>query len=261
MIDYTEKIPNNVDLGSDRVLQRALEHWQPAYMNWWYDMGPSESHALEVYLRTAISVEPDGWAQFGYVRMPEYRWGIFLQPREADRQVNFGVHKGQAAWQEVPGEYRSTLRRVIVTQGDTEPASVEQQRLLGMCCPSLVRSAQHFSGECGGRASSLGDGLFVASLFWTRRARRGGSAARSPFRRCGQSAHSGRVQRADAGLAGILYVHFFHRSRRKIPVMRAGGIGLRSAGAHLPIHADRRGAPYVRRARLASAEFCSARAR
>ena len=34
-------------------------------------------------------------------------------------------------------EYRSTLRRVIVTQGDTEPASVEQQRLLGMCCPSL----------------------------------------------------------------------------------------------------------------------------
>jgi benzoyl-CoA 2,3-epoxidase subunit B len=60
-----------------------------------------------------------------------------LQPRDGDRQVNFGVHKGQAAWQEVPGEYRSTLRRVIVTQGDTEPASVEQQRLLGMCCPSL----------------------------------------------------------------------------------------------------------------------------
>jgi benzoyl-CoA 2,3-dioxygenase component B len=60
-----------------------------------------------------------------------------LQPRDANRQVNFGVHKGQAAWQEVPGEYRSTLRRVIVTQGDTEPASVEQQRLLGMCCPSL----------------------------------------------------------------------------------------------------------------------------
>src|SRR5580658_6081645 len=137
MIDYTEKIPNNVDLGRDRVLQRALEHWQPAYMNWWYDMGPSESHALEVYLRTATSVEPDGWAQFGYVRMPEYRWGIFLQPRDAERQVNFGVHKGQPAWQEVPGEYRSTLRRVIVTQGDTEPASVEQQRLLGMCCPSL----------------------------------------------------------------------------------------------------------------------------
>jgi benzoyl-CoA 2,3-epoxidase subunit B len=137
MIDYIDKIPNNVDLGQDRVLQRALEHWQPAYLNWWYDMGPNESHAFDVYLRTAISVEPDGWAQFGYVRMPEYRWGIFLQPRDASRQVNFGVHKGKAAWQDVPGEYRSTLRRIIVTQGDTEPASVEQQRMLGLSCPSL----------------------------------------------------------------------------------------------------------------------------
>jgi len=137
MIDYTEKIPNNVDLGRDRVLQRALEHWQPAYMNWWYDMGPTESHALDVYLRTAISVEPDGWAQFDYVKMPEYRWGIFLQPRDEKREVNFGIHKGHQAWQDVPGEYRSTLRRIIVTQGDTEPASVEQQRMLGMCCPSL----------------------------------------------------------------------------------------------------------------------------
>ena len=137
MIDYTEKIPNNVDLGRDRGLQRALEHWQPAYMGWWYDMGPNESHNYEVYLRTAISVEPDGWAQFGYVKMPEYRWGIFLQPRDEKREVNFGIHKGQPAWQEVPGEYRSTLRRVIVTQGDTEPASVEQQRLLGSSCPSM----------------------------------------------------------------------------------------------------------------------------
>src|SRR5271155_1104169 len=137
MIDYTEKIPNNVDLGRDRGLQRALEHWQPAYMGWWYDMGPNESHNYEVYLRTATSVEPDGWAQFDYVKMPEYRWGIFLQPRDEKREVNFGMHKGQAAWQEVPGEYRSTLRRVIVTQGDTEPASVEQQRLLGSSCPSM----------------------------------------------------------------------------------------------------------------------------
>jgi benzoyl-CoA 2,3-dioxygenase component B len=40
-------------------------------------------------------------------------------------------------WQQVPGEYRSTLRRLIVTQGDTEPASVEQQRKLGHTCPSM----------------------------------------------------------------------------------------------------------------------------
>src|SRR2546429_7448195 len=69
--------------------------------------------------------------------MPEYRWGVFLQPRDENRQVNFGTHKGQPAYQEVPGEFRSSLRRIIVTQGDTEPASVEQQRELGKTCPSL----------------------------------------------------------------------------------------------------------------------------
>ena len=137
MIDYTERIPNNVDLAADKTLQRALERWQPAFLNWWTDTGPVSSSALEVYLRTAISVDRDGWANFGFVRMPEYRWGIFLVPQDENRTIPFGDHRGEPAWQEVPGEYRSTLRRIIVTQGDTEPASVEQQRLLGMTAPSL----------------------------------------------------------------------------------------------------------------------------
>lgn len=136
-IDYSEKIPNNVDLSSNKTLQRALEHWQPAFLQWWSEMGPDKSQMMDVYLRTAISVEAKGWAHFDYVKMPDYRWGIFLAPAEAERKISFGAHKGEAAWQEVPGEYRSTLRRIIVTQGDTEPASVEQQRHLGLTCPSL----------------------------------------------------------------------------------------------------------------------------
>src|SRR5271167_13836 len=136
-IDYTQRIPNNIDLVNDRALQRALEHWQPAFLNWWNETGPANTSKLQVYLRTAVSVDRDGWANFGYVRMPEYRWGIFLTPRDEDRKIHFGDHKGEPAWQDVPGEYRSTLRRIIVTQGDTEPASVEQQRLLGATCPSL----------------------------------------------------------------------------------------------------------------------------
>jgi len=137
MIDYQERIPNNIDLASDKTLQRALEQWQPAFQNWWKETGPLDTSKLQVYLRTAISVERDGWANFGYVKMPDYRWGIFLVPRDEQRKINFGEHSGEAAWQEVPGEYRSTLRRIIVTQGDTEPASVEQQRMLGMTAPSL----------------------------------------------------------------------------------------------------------------------------
>jgi benzoyl-CoA 2,3-dioxygenase component B len=136
-IDYSEKIPNNVNLADDRRLQRALEKWQPGYLHWWNELGPKDTDTLDVYLRTAISVESGGWAHFDYVKMPDYRWGIFLAPTEEGRTVNFGAHKGEPAWQEVPGEYRAELRRLIVTQGDTEPASVEQQRALGLTCPSL----------------------------------------------------------------------------------------------------------------------------
>jgi benzoyl-CoA 2,3-dioxygenase component B len=135
-IDYSDKIPNNVNLSEDKTLQRALENWQPNYIEWWKDMGPDGSNDFDVYLRTAVSVDPQGWAQFGHVKMPDYRWGIFLNPQEAGRQINFGEHKGEAAWQEVPGEHRANLRRIIVTQGDTEPASVEQQRHLGLTAPS-----------------------------------------------------------------------------------------------------------------------------
>ncbi len=136
-IDYSQKIPNNVDLKSDKRLQRALEKWQPDYLEWWNSAGPTDFNANEIYLRTAVSVEKDGWAHFDYVKMPDYRWGIFLEPSSPDRKVGFGDHAEEAAWQEVPGEYRNWLRRLIVTQADTEPASVEQQRLLGHSAPSL----------------------------------------------------------------------------------------------------------------------------
>jgi len=136
-IDYSQLIPNNVDLSSDRRLQRALENWQPRFLDWWKDMGPDGTSAFDVYLRTAVSTDANGWANFGYVKMPDYRWGIFLADRDPNRQIAFGDNKGKPAWQDVPGEMRSTLRRLIVTQGDTEPASVEQQRLLGKTAPSL----------------------------------------------------------------------------------------------------------------------------
>src|SRR5690242_20250301 len=134
--DYTEKIPNNVDLHDDRRLQRALESWQPNFLTWWESMGPALP-TQDVYLRTAVDVGRDGWARFGHVAMRDYRWGIFLAERDPDRRIGFGEHKGEPVWQKVPGEYRSDLRRLIVVQGDTEPASVEQQRNLGATAPSL----------------------------------------------------------------------------------------------------------------------------
>jgi benzoyl-CoA 2,3-epoxidase subunit B len=135
-IDYTERIPNNVELASDRKLQRALERWQPKFIDWWKNLGP-QLPTKEVYLRTAVAIDRDGWAVYDFVPMEEYRWGIFLAETDPDREITFGKHKGEKAWKEVPGEYRAELQRLIVVQGDTEPASVEQQRQLGATAPSL----------------------------------------------------------------------------------------------------------------------------
>ena len=136
-VSYDTKIPNNIGLSSDRRVLKALEKWHPGYIDWWKDSGPDGFLEDLVYLRTAVSVDPKGWAKFGYVKMPEYRWGILLAPQVEGRVIPCGAHYGEPAWQEVPGEYRAMLRRLIVIQGDTEPASVEQQRYLGKTAPSL----------------------------------------------------------------------------------------------------------------------------
>ena len=136
-IDIDAKIPNNVDLAGDRRLQRALESWQPKFIEWWKQLGPVAFQHSPVYLRTAIDVGQQGWANFDYVEMPDYRWGIFLAEAEPDRTIAFGDHLGEPVWHDVPGEHRADLRRLVVVQGDTEPASVEQQRHLCTTAPSL----------------------------------------------------------------------------------------------------------------------------
>ncbi|MBZ0128870.1 MAG: benzoyl-CoA 2,3-epoxidase subunit BoxB [Rhodobacteraceae bacterium] len=136
-VSYDTQIPNNVGLSSDRRVLKALEKWHPGYINWWKGLIPQNFQESLVYLRTAISVDPKGWAKFGYVKMPEYRWGVLLAPQVEDRRIPCGEHVGEPAWQEVPGEYRALMRRLIVIQGDTEPASVEQQKFLALSAPSL----------------------------------------------------------------------------------------------------------------------------
>jgi benzoyl-CoA 2,3-dioxygenase component B len=114
----------------------VLSCWQARFKQWWMERGPADFQSHEVYLRTAINVEPGGWAYYDYVRMPEYRWGIFLAHPVKDRTIGFGDLRGQPVWQEPPEEQRNALLWLIAMQADAEPASVEQQRLLGRTCPS-----------------------------------------------------------------------------------------------------------------------------
>ena len=116
---------------------RALERWHPRFLEWWRDQGPVVHQEREIYLRTAVSVDSSGWALYDYVRMPEYRWGIFLAPVKGERSIHFGDYIGADCWEDVPGEHRNELKRLIVTQGDTEPGSVEQQRRLALSAPSM----------------------------------------------------------------------------------------------------------------------------
>jgi len=105
-----DHIPNNVNLSEDKRLQRALEKWLPNFLGWWHDMGPDGFQDKDVWLRTAVDVGSEGWAHFDYVKMPDYRWGIFLEPAQRDAKVGFGDNYGAPAIQEVPGEFRNSLR-------------------------------------------------------------------------------------------------------------------------------------------------------
>ena len=207
-------------LADDRRLLRALERWQPAYLDWWRELGPVGALEHDVYLRTAISVERDGWAHFNHVKMPDYRWGIFLAPPEPDRRINFGIHKGEPAWQELPGEYRAELRRLIVVQGDTEPASVEQQRRLGLTAPSLydLRNLYQVNVEEGRHLWAM---VYLLHAFFGRDGRE--EAEEMLARHAGdarQAAHAGGLQRADGRLALVLHVHLLPGSRRQVPALR-----------------------------------------
>ena len=114
-VDYDGLIPNNVNLSGDPRVKAALEKWHPGYINWWQNMGPEGFQQSLVYLRTAVSVDPKGWAKFDYVKMPEYRWGILLAPQVEGRTVPFGAHLGEKAWQEVPGSTSATKLRAVTS--------------------------------------------------------------------------------------------------------------------------------------------------
>ena len=196
-------------------------------------MGPDRLPAPRTcWLRTAISVDAEGWAHFDYVKMPDYRWGIFLAEPTADRRIGFGDNMGQPAWQQVPGEHRNTLRRLIVTQGDTEPASVEQQRLLGHTAPSLydLRNLFQVNVEEGRHLWAM------VYLLHSQFGRDGREEAEELLARRSGNPDKPRIlgafNAAGGQLARLLHVHDVHGPRRQVPAARAGRERLRPARAH-----------------------------
>ena len=201
----------------------------------------------QVYVRTAVSVDPSGWAHFEYVKLPEYRWGIFLADPVHDRRIGFGDFMGQPVWQEVPGRVPQPAAPPGRHAGRHRAGERRAAAVARPALPEPLRPAQPVPGERRGRPSPLGDGLPAALVLRPRRPRRSGGAARAPERQPRQAAHPRRLQRADRELARLLHVHDVHRPRRQVAAAVAVGELARSAVADDAVHADRGSAPHVRR--------------
>ena len=247
-VDIDAKIPNNVDLAGDRRLQRALESWQPRFIEWWQDARPGRlpgqgrvpAHGDRPSARRAGPTSATS-------KMPDYRWGIFLAEPEPDRTIAFGDHLGEPAWQEVPGEYRADLRRLLVVQGDTEPASVEQQRALCLTAPSLydLRNLFQVNVEEGRHLWAM---VYLLHRYFGRDGR--DEADEMLERHSGDADHPrilGAFNEPTPGLAVVLLLHLLHRPRRQVPARLAARERLRPAVADVRLHAEGGGAPHVRR--------------
>ena len=178
--------------------------------------------------------------------MPDYRWGIFLADKEEDRKIGFGDHMGEDVWQDVPGEYRSTFRRLIVTQGDTEPASVEQQRLLGHTAPSLYDLRNLFQ-------VNVEEGRHLWAMVYLLHAhfgRDGREEAEELLMRHSGDADKPRIlgtfnEPMDNWLSFFMFTYFTDRDG-KFQLKSFAESRVRPAGAHHALHADRGSAPHVR---------------
>jgi benzoyl-CoA 2,3-dioxygenase component B len=150
-VDLACPVPNNVGLEEKPGLRRSLEWFGGEFRKWWSDCGPAGIRDNEVYLRTPVGVDAGGWAQYGFVPLSQYRWGVFQAPAKPGRVALFGAIAGQPVWQTLPQEHRDYVRKLLITQGDTEPGSVEQSRQLALTAPSLydLRNLLQFSVEEG----------------------------------------------------------------------------------------------------------------
>ena len=233
-IDYSEKIPNNVNLGEDRTLQRALEQWQPNFLSWWDDMGPEGSTELRRLPAHRGQRRPAG---LGPVRPREdarLPLGHLPQPGQTPTaRSTSATTRARRPGRTCPASTAPTCAASSSRRATPSRPRSSSSATSGLTAPSHVRPAQPVPGQRRGRPPPVGDGLPAAQ------ATSAATAARKA-KRCSSAAAASEdnprilqaLQRADARLAGVLHVHLLHRPRRQVPAVRAGREQLRSAGAH-----------------------------
>ena len=167
-----------------------------------------------------------------YPEIENYQFEAKFGPTRSN-EIEFGAFKGRPKWQrvlQIPDQrIRDGLMNLIVYQGDTEFASVEQQRRLFAHSPSehdrkslcrvVTEEMRHGWQMCHLLINHFGySGKVEAQKMLERRA----------FE---QKRLAGRIQSDRRQLARLFHLHRFRRSRRKIPAHDAELFGLRAARA------------------------------
>ena len=202
----------------------------------------------DIYLRTAVSVARKGGPISTTSRCPITGGGSsWPTPSRANGRLR--GPSGRPVWQEVPGEMRAELRRLVVVQGDTEPASVEQQRHLCDTAPSLydLRNLFQVNVEEGRHLWAM---VYLLHRFFGRDGRE--EADELLVR------HSGDIDKprilgafnepTPDWLSFFMFTYFTDRDG-KFQLASLRRERFRPPGAHLPVHAERGGPPHVRRCR------------
>jgi hypothetical protein len=243
-IDYTQRIPNNVDLHSDRRLQRAPRELAAALPRLVEGHGAGR-HATSTSICAPRFRRGQRLGQFRLcedagLSLGHLPRGPGSQPRDRLRrqqgQARLAGSAGRAALDPAPPDRDPGRHRA---------ASVEQQRLLGKTAPSLYDLRNVFQINCE-EGRHLWAMVYLLHAYFGRDGR---EEAEMLLER-----HSG-----DPDKPRILGA-FNEKTPDWLPSSCSPTsptatastssprcrIGLRSAGALLPLHADRGGAPHVR---------------
>ena len=215
-IDYSERIPNNVGLARDRRLQRALERWQPQFLDWWRQLGPVAPPARRLPAHRdrgrpgrlgPLRLREDAGLPVGHLP-GRARPGPHDRLRRAPGRAGLAGGAGRVPRRPAPADRRPGRHRAGLGRAAAPPRRHRAEP---------VRPAQPVPGQRRGGPPPVGDGLPAARLLRPGRPRRGRPAARAALRRRRQPAHPRRVQRADHRLAVVLHVHLLHRPGRQVP--------------------------------------------
>ena len=133
-VDIDAKIPNNVDLAGDRRLQRALESWQPKFIEWWKELGPVALPGQRRLPAHGDRRRPGGLGQ--------------LRPRR-DARLPLG-HLPRRARARPPHRLRRPPRRAGVAGG--------ARRVPRRPAPAARRPGRHRAGVGRAAAAAVPDG-------------------------------------------------------------------------------------------------------